>query len=203
MYSASTPRCLQLPTNFRLCNRTFQRNKSSIGDVPRPSDFREGRGDTRLVPPPPPPPPGGLCKGRPFGTSRPNALACGLTGWVDLTNEAQHGEIHEVRLERARRRRARSIVRTQFRLFVNIRAKLATRSSYAHEVNAKRLTAIWTPKFLKPAIIVLLQRVSIPSPSVLAGKALASFSGLETVRYGTDPSLSVLVGGPGNEARSL
>ena len=78
--------------------------------------------------------PNGLPKGKKADT-RP---------WVDFTNEAQHVETHEVSVERAEEKSAVNRPGPVWS-FNNIRAKsglravLARRSSYAHEVNAKRL----------------------------------------------------------------
>ena len=74
--------------------------------------------------------------------------------WVDLTNEAQHVETHEVSVQRAEEK---STVDHQdpvssFNIIIiynihihaksGLRAVLARRSSYAHEVNAKGLIVI-------------------------------------------------------------
>ena len=72
--------------------------------------------------------------------------------WVDLTNEAQHVETHEVSVEHAEEKNAvnHQDPVSSFNIIYNIhihaksglRAVLARRSSYAHEVNAKGLIVI-------------------------------------------------------------
>ena len=84
--------------------------------------------------------PNGLPKGKKADT-RP---------WVDLTNEAQHVETHEVSVERAEEKNAvdHQDPVSSFIIIIHIHAKsglravLARRSSYAHEVNAKGLIVI-------------------------------------------------------------
>ena len=69
---------------------------------------------------------------------------------VDLTNEAQHVETHEVSVERAEEKSAVDhqdpvssfIYNIHIHAKSGLRAVLARRSSYAHEVNAKGLIVI-------------------------------------------------------------
>ena len=71
--------------------------------------------------------------------------------WVDLTNEVQHVELHKVSVERAEEESVAdcpdpvwsfNIHNIHIHAKSGLRSVLTRRSSYAHEVNAKRLIVI-------------------------------------------------------------
>ena len=89
-----------------------------------------------------------MLKGRLVPNGLPKGKKADTRPWVDLTNEAQHVEIHEVSVERAEEKSAVDHQDPVWSCNIHIRAKsglravLARHSSYAHEVNAKGLILI-------------------------------------------------------------
>ena len=92
--------------------------------------------------------------------------------WVDLTNEAQCIETHKVSVERAEEENAadRPDPVLSFNIYIHIHAKsglravLARRSSYSHEVNTKRYLNVEVPDtgyhctFAAGAVVLARQR---------------------------------------------